>query len=452
MELFHGIAFILTAGLKNRDKVKRQVEENGGVVKPRRTSENDVVLFDPGVIKDARGFNGMALDVRFVTNSIQAGVCERPADYTITPSDPVPLIYREQGRGRANPRSVAHHVYTDEDDMNIFRFLDKEIRIARSQGRQVRPAGMKVWQKAAREGVAPTHTLESMRTRFKNYIGPNMEEFARRLAAERQAEASAGRSAPAASEGPHSVGRPFQERRAAAGAVRTPGGAGTAATPYDSRRLSESFRSPREEEPGSLFERVEGSKMRSRLSSAGIVGKRSRQGGHRRDSADGGQTGGNGPLDETVYEEAEEPFDLSDTLFEENEEATQRGRMGGSNQCDDSTSSGYETIVCDTPPTSEEGGKARKRARTGEAAGGEDINSWAAAAWGGQINSWAAAAGGGDINSWAAAAWGEDINSWAAAAWGEDINSWAAAAWGGHVVVWKSQWQLLWRGRLYDPT
>ncbi|KAF4709064.1 60S acidic ribosomal protein P1, partial [Perkinsus olseni] len=76
--------------------------------------------------------------------------------------------------------------YTDEQDLDIFRFMSDEATKAISEGRQVHPRGNKVWERAVERGVAAPHPAQSLRTRWDRYISHRMLEFSQRLADERQ--------------------------------------------------------------------------------------------------------------------------------------------------------------------------------------------------------------------------------------------------------------------------
>ncbi|KAF4732387.1 60S acidic ribosomal protein P1, partial [Perkinsus olseni] len=86
-------------------------------------------------------------------------------------------------------RSSSSSRYTDQQDMEIFRFVSNEAAVAVSEGRQVHARGNKIWEKAVQQGVAAPHPAQSIRTRWDRNIADRALEFSQRLADERQSTA-----------------------------------------------------------------------------------------------------------------------------------------------------------------------------------------------------------------------------------------------------------------------
>ncbi|EER08586.1 hypothetical protein Pmar_PMAR017639 [Perkinsus marinus ATCC 50983] len=339
--MFKNFEFILPPGLNDRGRIRKLLVDNAGKEKLRRagdrgTSEQDMVLLDPGQIKDAHGFKGMAVDVRFITNSVAAGVLERCSDYVVTPSDPIPLAYKVSFPSR---RHAAHTNYTEEDDFAIFCFIVNKIPEYTRKGKTVPVRGNKIWMEAEAKDIAAPHTHESMRTRWMKFIEPRYQEFAARLAEEKKrARRAATNTAESGSsqgigqrEGDHGRGIPERERRGRPAAKRRRGSEAPV-MPFDSRRLSESFLSFREDDVS--------------VESARSTVVEERQPRRARGQASGGdsQQSGAGTSDElwegSVFVDAEEPV-IKLRTEEDRQEASSASF---------SSSSTYESIICDTPP------------------------------------------------------------------------------------------------------
>ncbi|KAF4736738.1 hypothetical protein FOZ62_025064 [Perkinsus olseni] len=91
-----------------------------------------------------------------------------------------------------NPRPLNSSRYTDEQDMEIFRFISNEaaMKISEGRGKKVPVRGNKIWEKAVEQGVAAPHPAQSLRTRWDRNIANRVAEFSERLAEERQKAAA----------------------------------------------------------------------------------------------------------------------------------------------------------------------------------------------------------------------------------------------------------------------
>lgn len=232
------------------------------------------------------------------------------------------------------------------------------------KGKTVPVRGNKIWMEAEAKGrvvvttyqvmwildIAAPHTHESMRTRWMKFIEPRYQEFAARLAEEKKrarraatntAESSSTNSSGAVvggssqgigqREGDHGRGIPERERRGRPAAKRRRGSEAPV-MPFDSRRLSESFLSFREDDVS--------------VESARSTVVEERQPRRARGQASGGdsQQSGAGTSDElwegSVFVDAEEPV-IKLRTEEDRQEASSASF---------SSSSTYESIICDTPP------------------------------------------------------------------------------------------------------
>ncbi|KAF4685330.1 DNA repair endonuclease XPF [Perkinsus olseni] len=353
--MFRGMEFILSAGLKDRSRIRRLLEDNGGKERKRRADgrerEEDMASLQPVCFREASFPQSTAIDVRFITNSVARGICERLSDYMVTNARPMPLAYEVNFASR---RCVAHTNFTEEDDFAIFRFIaDKAPEFTR-RGKKVPVRGNKIWIEAEEKGIAAPHPHESMRTRWLKFIEPRYQELAARLAEERKARHAAAVAAAASSSSRTSRRRscsPLGERwRGRPVAKKSRTGRFSPEKPFDNRRVSESFVSLREDDVVSGLSEA--------AAENGTRGVSSREDGvqrPRREERPRAQperrSGGTGSSEDADGE----PVIRRRAAREE--------ASSSSSSSSSPSSSIYESIICDTPPEGMgEGHKAQRGA------------------------------------------------------------------------------------------